>query len=569
MLLPAKTQLASATVTKYRELLRKLNANAAGADEGSAAAFLQAKERVLARLGEGRERGRVDPLGALRRAHDRLATARQRVRGLRQEQGQRLRHYYRQALAAGSQEGQRALVPRAGRAHAAELDAAAAAAATESNGVLRVRCRRGRGRRVLVSAHSHSPLWPDLCAAAFVQAAVLAGVGGACKAFLAGASRTTVRGGEIMAAALDRPAGQPLITVSNHVSSLDDPMVTAALVPPAHLLRPGAVRWTLCATDRCFRHAALAPFFRAGKVLPVERGAGVAQFGMRVAADRLRAGDWVHIFPEGTRGGGGGARMLPARRGVGWLVAACDTPPLVVPFVHSGMEGVVPRGAALPRPGREVRVLVGPPVAVEDLLAAAAAEGWGERELHCAIADRVGAALCALRAELEGVAAEAVAPEPGAAAVALQEEALLPLIQEELERARGRGRWRARWEALGLRPYPPLAGAAAAAAAAAGWPAPLEAQLGETFEMLRGTVRAARTRLERAAGGEGGSSSSSSNGSRPSGLSSLADDGRLLQAMLQAAADYSAARARHVRELLRPYAGEPGGDTRLECGATT
>ena len=36
-------------------------------------------------------------------------------------------------------------------------------------------------------------------------------------------------------------------------------------------------------------------------MLPVERGKGMEQAGMRAAESRLAAGDWVHIFPEGTR----------------------------------------------------------------------------------------------------------------------------------------------------------------------------------------------------------------------------------------------------------------------------
>ena len=149
---------------------------------------------------------------------------------------------------------------------------------------------------------------------------MLASLGGLCKAFLTATTSVEIINAERMIAALERRPGQGLITVSNHVASLDDPMVTTALLPPQYLLKPASLRWALCATDRCFKNAALIPFFRAGKVLPVDRGAGVDQLGMRVARNRLQHGDWIHIFPEGTRGDG--SKMLPARRGVGWLVAS-------------------------------------------------------------------------------------------------------------------------------------------------------------------------------------------------------------------------------------------------------
>jgi monolysocardiolipin acyltransferase len=81
--------------------------------------------------------------------------------------------------------------------------------------------------------------------------------------------------------------------------------------------------------------------------------AGMFQPGLAAAEARLAAGDWVHLFPEGTRSRDG--RMGPVRKGVGRLVASCEVAPLIVPFVHSGMEEVMPRGRLVPRVGKEVR----------------------------------------------------------------------------------------------------------------------------------------------------------------------------------------------------------------------
>ena len=58
-------------------------------------------------------------------------------------------------------------------------------------------------------------------------------------------------------------------------------------------------------------HALCASILPLLQVLPVERGAGLSQFGMQLARDRLAAGDWVHIFPEGTRSRSG--KMGPVR----------------------------------------------------------------------------------------------------------------------------------------------------------------------------------------------------------------------------------------------------------------
>lgn len=57
---------------------------------------------------------------------------------------------------------------------------------------------------------------------------------------------------------------------------------------------------------------------------------------MQAAQDRLNKGDWVHVFPEGTRSVDG--RMGQARRGVGRLVAACKQPPLGECLLHCSCQ---------------------------------------------------------------------------------------------------------------------------------------------------------------------------------------------------------------------------------------
>ncbi|KAK9866414.1 hypothetical protein WJX84_011212 [Apatococcus fuscideae] len=274
----------------------------------------------------------------------------------------------------------------------------------------------------------------------FFRGLVLASVGGVCKLFLHGLSDTQITGSEHFRHALERPSDQALVTVSNHVAAADDPALTAALVPAKYLLDQKALRWTMCATDRCFTSPTMIPFFRAAKVLPVERGAGMEQMGMRKAEEVLNRGDWVHIFPEGTRTRDG--RIGPARRGVARLISSCKQPPLVVPFVHSGFDKVFPGKAKLPRPGQSVRILVGEPLGFEDLRASAQQHSWSEETLQSAIAARVGRTLCELKAELDGLpVAEVMSGN-----FELDPLALRPLIVEEadsLQHSWTSNRWQA------------------------------------------------------------------------------------------------------------------------------
>jgi hypothetical protein len=65
--------------------------------------------------------------------------------------------------------------------------------------------------------------------------------------------------------------------VCNHTAAVDDPFVISSVLPPHKLLNSRNLRWTLCATEKCFSSPATAAFFRSVKVLPLTKGHGVFQ----------------------------------------------------------------------------------------------------------------------------------------------------------------------------------------------------------------------------------------------------------------------------------------------------
>uniref|UniRef100_A0A2P2LTZ1 Tafazzin family protein n=1 Tax=Rhizophora mucronata TaxID=61149 RepID=A0A2P2LTZ1_RHIMU len=180
-------------------------------------------------------------------------------------------------------------------------------------------------------------------------------IGNMCHVFMNGLNSVQVYGVEkLHEALLCRPKNKPLLTVSNHVASVDDPFIIASLLPPRVLLDAQNIRWTLCATDRCFKSPVTSAFFQCVKVLPVARGGGIYQKGMDMAIAKLNSGGWVHIFPEGSRSRDGGKTMGSAKRGIGRLILDADVMPIVIPFVHTGMQEIMPVGASFPRIGKMV-----------------------------------------------------------------------------------------------------------------------------------------------------------------------------------------------------------------------
>ncbi|CAM9360707.1 unnamed protein product [Phaeothamnion confervicola] len=140
------------------------------------------------------------------------------------------------------------------------------------------------------------------------------------------------------------------------------------------------MRWALCTDDIYYASSLLTPMLALGRTLPVKRHLGVDQPLLGKFADKLRQGEWCHIFAEGRirqpwRFARGEPVLGGFKPGVSRILFRCKEPPLVIPMYHIGMHGVCPEEpcpaylpaklqTAYPAGGNRVRVYVGEPVDV-------------------------------------------------------------------------------------------------------------------------------------------------------------------------------------------------------------
>lgn len=162
-----------------------------------------------------------------------------------------------------------------------------------------------------------------------------------------------------------RTPGTPLITVSNHMSTLDDPLMWGFKGFPITDSRQA--RWVLAAEDICFKNTVLTYFFRLGKCIPITRGGGIYQEHMNEALDRLSEGGWLHTFPEG-KVSQDHASIGRLKWGTASLIARSPITPIVLPIVHCGFEKVMPekiffgRRPPFPLCNKEIRIVIGDPI---------------------------------------------------------------------------------------------------------------------------------------------------------------------------------------------------------------
>ncbi|HWB31741.1 MAG TPA: lysophospholipid acyltransferase family protein [Acidobacteriaceae bacterium] len=135
------------------------------------------------------------------------------------------------------------------------------------------------------------------------------------------------------------PAEVSCIFLANHVSNLDPPVLFPQL--------PGMVVAML--KKELMRIPLLGAGMRMAGFVPVERGnrREAAQASVARAAQALRSGRHMLIFPEGTRSRDG--RLQPFKRGPFYLAMETGAP--IVPIAVRGTENMMRKGSASIVPG--------------------------------------------------------------------------------------------------------------------------------------------------------------------------------------------------------------------------
>lgn len=174
---------------------------------------------------------------------------------------------------------------------------------------------------------------------------------------------------------------RPLITLSNHISCIDDPVLWGILLPFNYYFKKAdTVRWSAAAVDICFSRPWHSAFFSLGKTFPIMRGVGLNQPAMDFALALLRHKQWLHLFPEGRVMRNDQQEVISNldrgyvfKWGISKLIldyfkgATHKTKPIseirILPFYHLGMDKVQPIGwPYIPRINKNITVYIRPSV---------------------------------------------------------------------------------------------------------------------------------------------------------------------------------------------------------------
>lgn len=170
------------------------------------------------------------------------------------------------------------------------------------------------------------------------------------------------------------------LLLSNHQSHLDPPLVGLGV--------PRRVNYL--ARDTLFKNKFFAWLIRSLDAIPIDRE-GLGLSGLKETMRRLKRGEIVLLFPEGTRSPDG--ELQPLKPGFSALVQRTGVP--LVPVGIDGAFDAWPRKAKFPRPGK-VCVVVGEPISAEE------AKTLDDRALVALVDERLRACHAEARARRKG-----------------------------------------------------------------------------------------------------------------------------------------------------------------------
>lgn len=148
-----------------------------------------------------------------------------------------------------------------------------------------------------------------------------------------------------------RGEGSVLI-LSNHISALDPLLIGSTGMP-----RFSPVWWRAAAKEELFESFLSHWIVRSIGAFPVKRRQR-DQASKDLMVESLKT-DVLVVFPEGTWSTTG--KLLPGRLGVGKIVMDAK-PSKILPVAIRGTDNVLPRGSFIPRVGRKMQIVYGPPV---------------------------------------------------------------------------------------------------------------------------------------------------------------------------------------------------------------
>ncbi len=150
--------------------------------------------------------------------------------------------------------------------------------------------------------------------------------------------------------------------MSNHVTLLDDVFLGPIVLFPKALRGYAWMPYHAPEERNFYKIRFVAWIMRMTKSIPLQRGKGIHQEGVKRLIDAVRNDGVLHIYPEGTRTRTG--EIGEPKVGIGRIVY--ESGAAVVPMYHRGLEKVLPIGAAIPKIGKHIHISVGEVIRFEE-----------------------------------------------------------------------------------------------------------------------------------------------------------------------------------------------------------